>query len=197
MATPSALSRNYEIQDPPLARLLFSNTKMAWLWLLVRLWLGWDWLQAGWHKVTEPGWTQGGAALKGFWERAVSMPEAGKPPIAFGWYRGFIQSLLNSESYTWFGPLIAYGELLIGIALILGAFTGIAAFFGAFLNWNFIMAGAASTNGMMLVFTILLVLAWKIAGWYGLDRWILPMLGTPWNRQVAEPSDGVVAAGTK
>ena len=33
-------------------------------------------------------------------------------------------------------------------ALILGAFTGIAAFFGAFMNWNYIMDGSASTNAL-------------------------------------------------
>jgi thiosulfate dehydrogenase [quinone] large subunit len=27
-----------------------------------------------------------------------------------------------------------------------------------------------------------LILAWKVAGYYGLDRWLLPMLGTPWQR---------------
>lgn len=195
MATPSAFSKHYEIEDPAFARTLFSNTKMAWLWTLVRLWLGWDWLQAGWHKATDPAWTQGGQAIRGFWERAVAIPESGRPAIAFDWYRGFIQSLLDSNAQTWFGPLVAYGEVLIGIALILGAFTGIAAFFGAFLNWNFIMAGAASTNGMMLILTVLIILAWKIAGWYGLDRWILPMLGTPWNRRVATDEPAVVAAG--
>ena len=39
--------------------------------------------------------------------------------------------------------LVAVGELLIGVGLILGVFTGIAAFFGAFMNWNFMMAGTA------------------------------------------------------
>ena len=27
---------------------------------------------------------------------------------------------------------------------------------------------------------VVLVLAWKTAGWIGLDRWLLPVLGTPW-----------------
>ena len=26
------------------------------------------------------------------------------------------------------------------------------------------------------------MLAWKVAGYYGLDRYLLPMLGTPWHR---------------
>ena len=43
----------------------------------------------------------------------------------------------------------ACGELLIGIALIVGALTGIAAFFGGFMNWNFMMAGSASANPLL------------------------------------------------
>jgi len=114
-------------------------------------------------------------------------PAEGRPPIAFDWYRNFIQFMLDNGWYTWFAPLIAWGETLIGIALILGALTGIAAFFGAFMNWNFIMAGAASTNGMLLTLAVLLVLAWKVAGWWGLDRWLLPLLGTPWYRTGSIP----------
>ena len=44
------------------------------------------------------------------------------------------------------------------------------------------MAGSASTNGLLLMLAVLLVLAWKVAGWWGLDRWLLPLLGTPWYR---------------
>jgi thiosulfate dehydrogenase (quinone) large subunit len=49
------------------------------------------------------------------------------------------------------------------------------------MNWNFIMAGTASTNALLFLFAILLMLAWKVAGWYGVDRWLLPKLGTPWS----------------
>ena len=31
------------IQDPPIARLFFSSTRMAWLWLLVRVRVGFRW----------------------------------------------------------------------------------------------------------------------------------------------------------
>lgn len=48
------------------------------------------------------------------------------------------------------------------------------------MNFNFIMAGAASTNGLLFALAILLMLAWKVADWYGLDRRLLPMIGTPW-----------------
>jgi thiosulfate dehydrogenase [quinone] large subunit len=78
------------------------------------------------------------------------------------------------------GYLVSWGEFLVGIALILGIFTGLAAFFGAFMNMNYLLAGAVSTNPILLVIAILLMLAWKTAGWWGVDRWLLPALGTPW-----------------
>ena len=171
-----------EFQDPPVARFLFSNPRSAWLWLVIRLYLGYEWITAGLHKMG-PEWLNGGTALKGFWMNAVKVPEQGKPPIAFDWYRNFIQFMLDTQSYTWCAKLVAFGEVLIGVGLILGAFVGIAAFFGALLNWNFIMAGAASTNAVLFTLAILLMLAWKVAGYVGLDYYLLPLLGTPWRNE--------------
>ncbi len=168
--------------DPPPAHLLFSTTTFAWLWAIVHIYLGYQWVTAGLHKIEDPGWVTTGESLKGFWPRAVAIPETGKPAISYDWYRDFITFMLQNEWYTWFAKLIAYGEFLIGVALPLGAFVGLAAFFGGLLNWNFIMAGAASTNGLLFTLAILLILAWKVAGWYGLDRWLLPLVGTPWHR---------------
>jgi thiosulfate dehydrogenase [quinone] large subunit len=185
------------VTDPPIARFLFGDLRLAWLWLPLRLWLGWDWLTHGWDKFQNPAWIDSGAALKGFWERAIVVDPkpVPKPVIMYDWYRDVLQLLLNVEAYTWFAKLITFGELAIGIALILGAFTGVAAFFGGFLNWNFLMAGTASANGLLFVFATWLVLAWKTAGWIGLDRWLLRALGTPWRpgylftRRGAEPRE--------
>jgi thiosulfate dehydrogenase [quinone] large subunit len=117
------------------------------------------------------------------------MPVEGRPPIAFDWYRNFIQSMLDAEAYVWFAKLVAYGELLIGIALIIGAFTGIAAFFSGFMNWNFMMAGSASTNPLLFVIAVGLILAWKIAGYVGADYFLLSWLGTPWRGRPVEEVD--------
>jgi thiosulfate dehydrogenase [quinone] large subunit len=167
-----------QVEDPPIARLLFADTRAAWLWLPLRLYLGWSWLSAGWGKFQDPAWTESGDALRGFWENGVRLDP--RPVIAVGWYRDFIQTMLDAQVYTWFAKVIVFGEILIGIALILGAFTGIFAFLGGFLNWNFIMAGMASTNALLFAIATGLVLGWKVSGWVGLDRWLLPMLGTPW-----------------
>lgn len=172
------------IADAPFVEWLFNSPRAGLIWLVPRLWLGYRWIDAALHKVNNPAWVDGGQALKGFWMNAIALPEAGRPPIAFDWYRSFIQTLLEAEAYTWFGKLVAYGELLVGVALVLGAFTGIAAFFGALMNWNFMMAGSASTNPVLFVIAIGLILAWKVAGYYGADYFLLRWLGTPWRTSV-------------
>lgn len=176
---------------------MFSETgAWTWVWLVVRVYVGYEWLAAGWHKVTSPDWMQGGAALKGFWERAIAIPAApAKPLITYGWFRDFLQALLNGGHYTWFAKLIAVGEVLVGVGLILGAFVGIAAFFGAFMNMNFMLAGSASTNPVLFFLGILLIIAWKTAGYWGLDRWLLKHLGTPWSVSTADGGGGTAAGG--
>src|SRR4051794_23936704 len=59
------------IPDPPLARFLFQDARSAALWLPVRFYIGWDFLQAGWHKFTGTGWMDSSAAIRGFWQGAV------------------------------------------------------------------------------------------------------------------------------
>jgi thiosulfate dehydrogenase (quinone) large subunit len=183
------------VQDPPLARFLFSDPRMSFVWLALRIWLGYQWLNSALGKIGNPAWVETGAALRGFWTGAVAIPAEGRPPIAFDWYRGFIQGMLDAEAYVWFAKLVAYGELLVGIALIIGAFTGIAAFFSGFMNWNFMMAGSASTNPMLFLVAVSLILAWKVAGYIGADYFLLSWLGTPWDGEPVSDIDGVEAKG--
>jgi thiosulfate dehydrogenase [quinone] large subunit len=169
-----------EIEGPAFARFLFSNSRAALVWLPIRLFLGFSWLEAGLHKATGTGWLDGGAALKGYWTTAIAVSDAGKGPITYDWYRDFLTFLLNGGHYSWFAPLITYGEILVGIGLIVGGLTGFAAFFGAFMNMSYLLAGSASTNPVMFALAVGVIMAWKVAGYYGLDRVLLPMLGTPW-----------------
>jgi thiosulfate dehydrogenase (quinone) large subunit len=135
-------------------------------------------------KLFDPAWMSGSTAIRGFWERAVAVPaEPGaKPAIAFDWYREFLSFLLATNADVWFAKLIVAGELLVGLALVLGALTGIAAFGGGLMNWSFMMAGTVSVSPLMFLLTVLLILGWKVAGYHGVDRILLPMLGTPWSR---------------
>ena len=74
--------------------------------------------------------------------------------------------------------------------------TGIAAFFGALMNMSFLLCGSASTNPVLLSLAIGLILACRVAGYYGVDRYLLPQLGAPWRpgalflRHQAQPESG-------
>ncbi len=177
------------IEDPPVARFLFSDTRLSALWTVIRVLIGYSWLTAGWAKLNEAAWIQTGAALQGYWTNAVAIPATGHPAITFDWYRAFLQGMLDSGSYVWFAKLIAFGEFFVGVGLIIGGFVGIAAVFAALMNWSYIMAGSTSSNPLLLIGAIVLILAWKTAGYYGADYFLLPRLGTPWSRRKVQESD--------
>ena len=183
------LQRSFEkrdLHDPGFIQAIFSNTWLAPLWLAARLYLGYQWLIAGSHKVWgENRWIAvsgpDGLALKKYWQNAVAIPDQGRAAISYDWYRHFLSFMLNHEWYTWFSWVIALGEVAAGILLIIGAFVGLAALAGAFMNFNYLLAGTAATNPVLLAIALLIVFGWKVAGWIGVDRWLLPALGTPWH----------------
>ncbi len=171
-----------QVQDPGLWRLLVGNAHLAVIWLPLRFYIGRAWLSAGEHKVTEAAWMDGGTAVEGYWRGAVTPSEEGTTRAVYDWYESFLQFMIDNGWASFFGPAIAIGEVLIGLALIVGALVGIAAFFGTLLNVSFMLAGTVSSNPVMFGLTVFIILGWKVAGWWGMDRWLLPMLGTPWYR---------------
>lgn len=168
------------LDDPPLARFLFGDVRWSGLWLLLRLYVGWQWFQTGWGKLGKAAWTgeKAGSALTGFVKGALAKTTGDHPDVQ-GWYATFLERVVLPNvgilSYV-----VVWGEILVGLGLMLGLLTGIAAFFGSFMNMNFLLAGTVSINPVLFVIATWLVLAWKTAGWIGLDRWVLPTLGTPW-----------------
>jgi thiosulfate dehydrogenase [quinone] large subunit len=182
-----------EVEGPAFTRYLFSNSRAGLFWLPIRLFVGFSFLEAGLHKLfpadkaVGAGWLDGGASLLKYWQGAVAIPDApGRPAITFEWYRDFLNLLIANDAQTWFGYLIVFGEIAIGLGLLFGALTGIAAFFGATMNMSFLLAGSASTNPILFMAGIGLILGWRVAGWYGVDRWLLPKLGVPWHARVNE-----------
>jgi len=128
---------------------------------VVRLYFGYEFLEAGWHKFTDPRWMQSGEAILGYWQRAVAVPAPpARPLITFDWYRSFLQFIIDTNSAGWFTYVIVFGEIAVGLGLIVGEFVGVAC---------------------------------KNAGYIGLDRFLLPILGTPWPQR--KPTT-VTAKGT-
>ncbi len=190
-----------QIPEPPIARFLFADTRfMPIVWLIVRLYVGYEWLVAGLEKLTGRNFAIGpsfgqsagnpwvftshsGVALQGFVKGALAQASGAHPAVQ-GWYASFLQGFVLPNA-GWFSYVITFGELLVALGLIFGVLTGIAAFFGVFMNLNFMLAGAVSINPVIGTFAIFLVMAWRVAGYYGVDRYLLPALGTPWTGRLA------------
>lgn len=168
-----------QIPEPPIARFLFADTRLAWFWLIVRVYAGWQWFDAGWEKWGTPNWTgaQAGSSITGFVNGALSKT-SGVHPDVNTIYAGFLQAFVLPYAAQW-SWAITLGEMLVGLGLIFGCLTGFAAFFGGLMNVNYLFAGTVSTNPLLFVLATWLVVAWRVAGWYGLDRWVLGWFGSP------------------
>ncbi|OLV17863.1 DoxX family protein [Deinococcus marmoris] len=167
------------LREPAISRLLFGDPRLAPLWLILRVYVGYEWLIAGWGKITNPAgvWVgeKAGTAVSGFLTGALAKTGGDHPDVQ-GWYGWFLQhvALPNAAAFSY---LVAYGEVLVGVALIVGLFTGIAAFFGGVMNASYLLAGTVSTNPLLFILATWLVLGWRVAGWWGLDRWVLARFG--------------------
>jgi thiosulfate dehydrogenase (quinone) large subunit len=157
-----------QFKDPRWAKFLFTSTTAAWLWLVIRLYMAYVYIPAGWGKITSGKWLFGdGSPISGLVNGAISSEDTP------AWYVWFLQNVVQPLAPL-FATLVALGEFAIGLGLLVGLLTGIAGFFAAFVNGNFVLAGALGSNPLLVIFGILLALAWRNAGWIGLDRWLIP-----------------------
>jgi thiosulfate dehydrogenase (quinone) large subunit len=166
----------YTVQQSSLAHYFTNNTKSAALWLLVRLYLGYEWFVAGWDKVHNPAWfgSDAGSALTGFVQNALTKTVGAHPDVQM-WYASFLQQTVLPHVTAW-SNMVALGEMLVGLGLIVGMFTAVAAFFGFFMNLNFLLAGAVSLNPIWLLISLGLIAARRVASYYGLNRFVAPYL---------------------
>lgn len=146
------------------------------LWTVIRIWLGYEWIKAGFEKMGNPVWVgpQAGVAIGGFLKGALAKA-TGEHPAVQQWYASFIQNvaLPNAKIFSY---VIAFGEFLTGLGLILGAFTYIALFAGAFMNLNYLLAGTTSLNPNMLTLTFVLLYVGANSYYYGVDHFLMPMI---------------------
>jgi thiosulfate dehydrogenase [quinone] large subunit len=163
---------------------------------VVRVWLGYQWLNAGYQKIWgsehSAFWFGNGAAVKGFATAGIAGSATGKGGASYGWWAGFLHNFVVPNA-SWIAKLVSVAELLIGAALILGLLTGAAALAGLSLNLIYMFSGSAGVNPAFAVLAVLLVLAWRNAGWIGLDRFILGRARVP--RRLSSAAGGVPHRG--
>jgi thiosulfate dehydrogenase [quinone] large subunit len=148
-------------------KFLRENDYAAYVLTFLRLYIGWQWLQAGIGKVIGGNFDASGF-IKGAIQKA-----SGERPAVQGWWANFLENVALPNVQL-FNFLVPWGELLVGVALILGSFTTFAILMGAVMNFSYLFSGAVSTNPQMIIIAMLILVAGYNAGKIGVDRWIIP-----------------------
>jgi thiosulfate dehydrogenase [quinone] large subunit len=151
-------------------RWLRENKYAAGLLLVLRVYLGWQWLSAGWHKL-------GGFDASGFLKGAINNPvlDKGTNELVYPTFNAFLEHIALPNAKI-INVVIPIGEVLVGLGLIVGALTATAAFFGLLMNFMFMFAGTVSTNPWLMLFGIIVVVAGTNGGKFGLDYFVQPFL---------------------
>ena len=132
-------------------------------------------------------WFGGGAGVKGFAAAGIAGSAAGKGGASYGWWAAFLHNFVVPNA-SWIAKFIALGEIAIGVALILGLFTGLAALAGLMLNLVYMFTGSAGVNPAYAILEVPLILAWRNAGYLGLDRFALDRAW--WQRHFPKLTNG-------
>ncbi len=140
------------------------TSKLAALgWTAMRVWLGVMWIQAGVAKLWGAEATgflhNGGAGVAGF---------AAHGTPAYSWWGSFLHGFVVPNA-GWIGILIAVAEFAIGIALVAGLFTRVAALGSLALLFTYVMSGTASVCAFYALFAIVILVMWRTSGWIGAD----------------------------
>jgi thiosulfate dehydrogenase [quinone] large subunit len=132
------------------------KTLRNWPILLLRVYTGVFFAYYGFKKIAGGSFTDG---MTGFL--------SSRAEDSVGWYRVIVEAVIVPMQGL-FAFLVAYGELALGMALIIGLATRYAAFAGAFMVLNFWLAKGQgvldSQNHDVIWFVILIVLGGLHAG---------------------------------
>lgn len=151
----------------------FRSTLTSPLWLGLRIYLASVWLQFGVGKI-RGGWLDGDAL--GALLQAVA---DGQTPAPFPFYEPVAAVLLAVGADVALSILIPLAEVAIATAFLTGVLLVPAAIGAILINANLILAGIASVNfdGRIIALQVLLLLAWRVAGFLGLGT----LLAGRWN----------------
>jgi thiosulfate dehydrogenase (quinone) large subunit len=147
----------------PVWEWLKESRVMAVVWTAMRVWLGIMWIQAGvaklWGAENPAFLHNSGAGVAGFAAHGVP---------AYTWWGSFLHSFVVPNA-GWIAVLVAVAEFAIGVALVAGLFTRVAALGSLALLFTYVMSGTASVCAFYALFAIVILTMWRTSGWIGLD----------------------------
>jgi thiosulfate dehydrogenase [quinone] large subunit len=162
---------NYEETVNMIIKWLRENKIATMMLTLLRLYVGWQWLTGGFHKLT------GAKAFDatGFLNNAIAKPvvDTATKEALYPTYLAFIKNFAI-PNVKLFNVMIPWGEFLIGLGLILGVLTTAAMFFGLLMNFMFMYAGTVSTNPWLIMLGVIILVAGANAEKIGVAYYVTP-----------------------
>jgi thiosulfate dehydrogenase [quinone] large subunit len=151
---------------------LRENKYASWVLAVLRVYLGWKWMTAGWEKIT----SSPPFSAEKFLQNAVAHPVLGPDKqMVYPTYHAFLKNFAL-PNVGLFNVIVPWGEFLVGLGLILGVLTTAAVFFGMTMNFAYMMAGTVSSNPWLILISIFIIVAGYNAGRIGGDYWVIPWL---------------------
>jgi thiosulfate dehydrogenase (quinone) large subunit len=144
----------------------FTHRYAAPIWLALRLYLGWIWLQFSIGKF------QGGWLTSDPIGGMLTSIAKGILPVPLPFYRGIAAALLDMGLSPLISHAMPFLELAVALAFFSGVLVGPAAAGAILLNANFILSGIAvpAFDGRIIVLQVVLILAWRVAGLIGVEK---------------------------
>jgi thiosulfate dehydrogenase [quinone] large subunit len=167
---------------------LRTSKAMAIVWTAARVWLGIMWMEAGVAKIfgaENPAFLHNnGAGVAGF---------AAHGTAAYSWWGSFLHSFVVPNAGA-IGVLVAFGEFAIGVGLVLGLFTRVAALASLALLFTYVMSGTASVCAFYALFSIVILATWRTSSWIGVDGLIAGYRQRRHDRKFSSPALVVTGA---
>ena len=157
-------------------------------WLVLRVYVGYDFLTAGIDKLESGKWLGQASAITGFLKGALGKATGAHPEVQ-GWYVTLVKNVFLPNAAV-FSTMVALGETLVGLALIFGVLVKFSAVCGAMMNLAFVSAGTTSSNATMLLFEIAMIFGGAGVGYYGIDYFLIPALKKVFRIETARETAG-------
>jgi thiosulfate dehydrogenase [quinone] large subunit len=149
------------------------NRYFSVVWAILRIFLGYVWLSAAFEKLGSFSAYVGshaGTAVSGYLHGALAQTTGAHPQVTSVW--AWLIHVLFLPTAGFWSVVVTFGELLVGIALVLGVLTGTALMGALVMNMAYMLSGSATTNPVMFALEAGMLVLGPVAAYWGLDHWL-------------------------
>ncbi|BFH12485.1 DoxX family membrane protein [Paenibacillus melissococcoides] len=139
----------------------------GWALSVIRILFGWIWLKSGYDKLS------GGFGVESL------IPVIAENRDSPEWYKTFFSHVVSPFSGV-FDVVIPWGEILIGLGLIIGLLIVPALVMSVFVNANYILADMIFTYPTDILIATILLTGKRFTSYVSVERWLYSKWRKSW-----------------